>query len=85
MLILFMNSLRKESTLFKKKTNEPSHDKTNKMACVPSEDSDQRGHPLCAQRVAKDPMILHADSEDSDQTARMRRLIYTFVVCIWQK
>ena len=26
-------------------TNEPRHDKTNKMACVPSEDSDQPGHP----------------------------------------
>ena len=26
-------------------TIEPSHDKTKKMACVPSEDSDQPGHP----------------------------------------
>ena len=26
-------------------TYEPSHDKTNKMACSPSEDSDQPGHP----------------------------------------
>ena len=26
-------------------TNEPPHDKTNKMACAPSEDSDQPGHP----------------------------------------
>ena len=26
-------------------TNEPRHDKTNKMACAPSEDSDQPGHP----------------------------------------
>ena len=26
-------------------TNEPPHDKTNKMICVPSEDSDQPGHP----------------------------------------
>ena len=25
--------------------NEPPHDKTNKMACAPSEDSDQPGHP----------------------------------------
>ena len=24
---------------------EPAHDKTNKMTCVPSEDSDQPGHP----------------------------------------
>ena len=28
---------------------------------------------LCAQWVAKDPMFLHADSEDSDQTGRMSR------------
>ena len=26
-------------------THEPPQDKTNKMACVPSEDSDQSGHP----------------------------------------
>ena len=26
-------------------TNEPPHDKTNKVACVPSEDSDLPGHP----------------------------------------
>ena len=25
--------------------NEPEHDKTNKMACTPSEDSDQPAHP----------------------------------------
>ena len=30
---------------------------------------------LSAQRVAKDPSFLHADSEDSDQTGRMPRLI----------
>ena len=27
-------------------TNEPHHDKTNKMACAPSEDSDQPGQSL---------------------------------------
>ena len=27
------------------KRYEPVHDKTNKMTCVPSEDSDQPGHP----------------------------------------
>ena len=30
---------------------------------------------LCAHWVAKDPSFLHADSEDSDQTGRMPRLI----------
>ena len=33
---------------------------------------------LCAQWVDKDPMCLHADSEDSDQTGRMPRLIRVF-------
>ena len=46
--------------------NEPALNKTNKMACVPSEDSDQS--LLCVQWVAKDLSFLHADSEDSDQT-----------------
>ena len=33
---------------------------------------------LCAQWVAKNPSFLHADSEDSDQTGRMPRLIWVF-------
>ena len=64
---------------------EPPHDKTNKMAFAPSEDSDQPGTPrlirvfaVCAQWVAEDPVLLHADSEDSDQTGRMHRLICVF-------
>ena len=62
--------------------NEPPRDKTNILPHVPSEDSDQPGHPpslislrCCAQWVAKDPSFLHADSEDSDQIGRMSRLI----------
>ena len=31
--------------------NEQPHDKTNKMACAPSEDSDQPGHPPSLIRV----------------------------------
>ena len=61
---------------------EPPHDKTNEMACAPSEDSDQHWHPLSlirvfavVQWVAKGQMFLHADSEDSDETGRMHRLI----------
>ena len=51
-------------------TTEPAHDKTNKMACAPSEDSDQPGHPpslirvFAVRSIAKDPSYLHADSED---------------------
>ena len=33
---------------------------------------------LCAQWVANDSMFLHADSEDSDQTGRMPRVIWVF-------
>ena len=33
---------------------------------------------LCAQWVANDPSFLRADSEDSDQTGRMHRLIWVF-------
>ena len=33
---------------------------------------------LCTQWVAKDPMLLHADSKDSDQTGQMPRLIWVF-------
>ena len=47
---------------------EPPHDKTNKMTCAPSEDSDPS---LCAQWVAEDPMFQPADSADSEQTGRI--------------
>ena len=64
---------------------EPLHDKTNKMTCALSEDSDQPGlcpvwseSSLGTQWVPKDPGFLHADSEDSDQTGRMPRLIWVF-------
>ena len=52
------------------------------ITCVSSEDSDQLVHPCSLIRIftghsvgSKDPKRLQADSEDSDQTARMRRLI----------
>ena len=54
---------------------EPKHDKTNKMTCAPSEDSDQ------PQWVVKDPRFLHSDREDSDQTGQMPRLIRVFAGC----
>ena len=41
-----------------------------------SAQSDQSS--LCAQWVTKDPSFLHADSEDSDQTGWMPRLIWVF-------
>ena len=61
---------------------EPPHDKTNKMTVRPAKTQislDIRPvwseSSLCVQLVAKDPSFLHADSEDSDQTGRMPRLI----------
>ena len=48
-----------------------------------SAQSDQSS--LCAQRVAEDPLFLHADSKDSDQIGQMPRLIWDFaegtVIC----
>ena len=36
---------------------------------------------LCASWVAEDPSFFRADSEDSDQTGRMPRLIWVFTGC----
>ena len=61
-----------------------SHDmtKTNKITVRPAKTQISLGiskvlpgSSLCAQWVAEDPRFLHADSEDSDQTGRMPRLI----------
>ena len=52
---------------------ELQHDKTNKMTCQVWSES-----LLCALWVDKDPMFLHADRKDSDQTGRMPRLIWVF-------
>ena len=62
------------SALVVSSTYELQHYKTNKMTCAPSEESDQPGHPP-SHWVTKDPMFLNADSEDSDQTGQMSRLI----------
>ena len=66
-------------------SKEPPHDKTNKMTVRPAKTQISLGiHPvwsessLCAQWVAKDRSFLHADSEDSDQTGQMPRLIWVF-------
>ena len=63
---------------------EPPHDKTNKMSVRPAKTQIRvrrvwSESSLCAQWVVKDPSFLHADSEDSDQTGRMPRLIWVFV------
>ena len=64
---------------------EPPHDKTNKMTVRPAKTQISLGirpvwseSSLCTQWVAKNPSFLHADSEDSDQTGQMPRLIWVF-------
>ena len=65
--------------------NEPRHDKTNRLSVRPAMTQISLGirpvwseSSLCAQWVDKIPRFLHADSEDSDQTGRMPRLIWVF-------
>ena len=59
--------------------NDLPHDKTNRMSVrLAKIRPDWSESSLCAQWVAKDPSFLHADSEDSDQTGRMPRLICVF-------
>ena len=64
---------------------EPPRDKTNKMTVHPAKTQINLGirpiwseSSLCAQWIAKDPSFFHADSEDSDQTGWMPRLIWVF-------
>ena len=66
-------------------TDEPRHDKTNKMTVHPVKTQISLGirpvwsePSLCTQWVATDPNFLYADSEDSDWTGRMPRLIWVF-------
>ena len=37
---------------------------------------------MCTQRVGKDPNIIQADSEDSDQIGQMPRLIFAVAIAI---
>ena len=64
---------------------EPRHEKTSKVTMLPAKTQISLGihsvwseSSLCAQWVAKDPSFLHAESEASDQTGRMPRLICVF-------
>ena len=69
---------------FSDNTYEPRHDKTNEVSVRPAKTQISLAiRPvwsvlLCAQWVAKDPSFLHTDSEDSDQTGWMPRLIWVF-------
>ena len=75
--------------------SEPPHDKTNKMTCAPSEDSDQTGRMdqpgrllslirVFATCMKEEPWVLSylmSASEDSDQTGWVPRLIWVFAGC----
>ena len=74
-----MNISKSPSTFDISKQTEPPHDKTKKMTVCPAKTQISLGiRPeslTCAQWVAKDSSFLNADSEDSDQTGQMPRLI----------
>ena len=63
---------------------EPPHDKSNKMAFVPSEDLDQPGHPPSLIRIfAARSMDMRTQcsfmrTAKTDQSGRMHRLICVF-------
>ena len=58
----------------------PQHDKTNKMACATTDDSDQPGYPpsLISLRSIGSSAAHWGHCENSDQTGRMPRLIWVF-------
>ena len=67
-------------------TNEPPRVKTNTTTVRQAKTQISLGirpvwseSSLCARSVVKDPSFLHADSEDSDQTGPIPRLIRVFV------
>ena len=73
-------------TRIMKNRNEPQCQKIYLWTCAPSEDSDQPAHSRSLIRIfawciwiTKDAKLLHTDNEASDQTVRMRRLIWVFV------
>ena len=75
-----------QQSKWKDLTIELEHHKTNNMTCVPSEGSAQPGHLPSQLRAFtvrfmdswKDLILIHADSENSDQTGWMPRLISIF-------
>ena len=85
MPLLYYQTIKMFPTVALANQFEPRYDKTNKVTVRPAKTQISLGiRPvwsesfLCAQLVAKDPRFLHADSEDSNQTGRMPRLIWVF-------
>ena len=60
------------------------HDKTNKITCVPSEDSDQPEHPgslFCPHEEALGPWLPIKRISKTDQNGWMPKLIQVFAGC----
>ena len=59
--------------------NKPQHEKMYLLSCAPNEDSNQPAQSAQSNQRLRYPYaemsVRNAPSEDSDQTARMRRLI----------
>ena len=69
----------------KQRQNELQHDKTNKMTCAPSEDSDQPDWSESLVSLWRNLGFLPthwAHIKDSDQSGWMPKLIWVFAVCI---
>ena len=70
--------------IYLRTTLDPPDDKTNKIACAPSEDSDQPGHPPSLTRDfavhMRKPSVLSypLSARKDDQTWRMPGLIWVF-------
>ena len=64
--------MKNQKNILQSNIYEPPHDKGNKVDACPAKTQ------LCTQWVVKDPGFLHVDSEDSDQSGQMPRLIWGF-------
>ena len=65
-------------------SNEPPHDKTNKMTCAPSEDSDQPGRPpslIILRCLHEETLGPELPIKRTTKTGRMPRLIWVFTGC----
>ena len=81
--LCYLHTHFEENRKYHTKNHERQHDKSNKMTVRPVKTQISQGicpvwseSSLCAQWVAKDPSFLHGDSEETEQTGRMPRLIW---------
>ena len=65
--------------------NEPPRDKTNKVACAPSEDSDQPGHPPRLIRVLAVRSVDSKSENNAAVTQRERSVITWYAMGMHEK